>query len=147
MAFKVGDNRGERNIMWKGNRVGLDALHAWVRKRLTKPEECSKCKEYPPYDLANISQEYKRNISDWEWLCRKCHMISDGRLKNLRAFYKPRQKKISICYLCKKEKRIYGKLLCHKDYDRVRYYLKRSQLGFLSWEEALTIVQEKFYSE
>ena len=34
------------------------------------------------YDLANKGI-YNRNFDNWEWLCRKCHMLSDGRLENL----------------------------------------------------------------
>ena len=34
----------------------------------------------PPYDLANISQEYRRDVDDFEWLCRSCHMKKDGRI-------------------------------------------------------------------
>ena len=72
---------GNKNPMWKGNKAGLDAIHIWIRKRLPKPKKCQNCKIVPPLDLANISQNYKRILSDWEWLCRKCHMIKDGRLK------------------------------------------------------------------
>ena len=76
-----GWNSGDKNPMWKGNKAGLDAIHIWIRKRLPKPKKCQNCKIVPPLDLANISQNYKRILSDWEWLCRKCHMIKDGRLK------------------------------------------------------------------
>ena len=78
--------KSENNGMWKGDSVGLDALHIWVRNRIKKPKFCQYCKTKRPYDLANISQKYKRDLSDWEWLCRKCHMIKDGRLKNLISF-------------------------------------------------------------
>lgn len=72
---------GNKNPMWKGNNAGLDAVHIWVTKRLPKPEFCMDCKKVSPLDLANISQEYKRDIIDWEWLCRRCHMKKDGRLR------------------------------------------------------------------
>jgi hypothetical protein len=39
------------------------------------------CKQKRKLEVANISQQYKRDLSDWEWLCRKCHMTKDGRLK------------------------------------------------------------------
>ena len=65
---------------WKGDSVTKDALHIWLHRKIKKPELCQKCYEVPPYDLANISQKYKRDLSDWEWLCRKCHMNDDGRI-------------------------------------------------------------------
>ncbi len=74
----------EKNPLWKGDKVGYIALHAWVKKRLIKPKECDNCDRSIPLDLANISQKYKRDISDWEWLCRSCHMKKDGRMKNLK---------------------------------------------------------------
>lgn len=77
---------GEKHQFWKGGSVGLDALHTYIRRRLNKPELCACCQSEPPYDLANISQEYKRDISDWEWLCRKCHMSKDGRMNNLKQY-------------------------------------------------------------
>ena len=62
------------NPMWKGDKVGIYALHEWIRKYKPKPEFCEECKIKPPYDVANISQQYKRDINDFRWLCRSCHM-------------------------------------------------------------------------
>jgi len=78
---KVCGKRGERGGGWKGDAVGKDALHSYIRKLLPKTDVCQHCKKVPPIDLANKSNEYKRDVSDWEWLCRKCHMKSDGRLE------------------------------------------------------------------
>ena len=73
----------EGNPMWKNVGVGMSALHEWVKKRKVKPKKCENCNKKDVVDLANISQKYKRDLSDWEWLCRSCHMIKDGRMKNL----------------------------------------------------------------
>ena len=72
------------NPMWKGDNVGYHALHAWVKRHCVKSKLCECCKKVPPYDLANKGI-YNRELKNWEWLCRKCHMKKDGRLKN---FYK-----------------------------------------------------------
>ena len=29
---------------------------------------------------------YSRNPQDWTYLCRSCHMIADGRIKNLKQY-------------------------------------------------------------
>lgn len=76
------------NPMWRGKKVGYRSLHAWVKRRLFKPEFCQECNKRKPCDLANISQEYKRDLLDWEWLCRHCHMTKDGRMKNLNQYNK-----------------------------------------------------------
>jgi hypothetical protein len=77
------------NPMWKGEKVGYEALHDWIKRRMKKPKRCQSCKKPKPLDLANISDEYKRDISDWEWLCRLCHMKKDGRLDALLSAYHP----------------------------------------------------------
>lgn len=71
--------KGVLNPHWR-EKPGLAALHNWVKRRLKRPDVCSSCSKNKAHDLANISQEYKRNLTDWEWLCRKCHMTKDGRL-------------------------------------------------------------------
>jgi hypothetical protein len=81
--------KNELNPNWKGNGVGYEALHAWVHRRLKKPGVCENCHVNKPYDLANRSGKYLRDLSDWEWLCRRCHMLGDGRMKNLKQFANP----------------------------------------------------------
>jgi hypothetical protein len=85
----------KKNPMWKGNKVKYDALHAWVRRHKPKPKLCEDCKKRKPYDLANISGKYKRDINDYKWVCRSCHMKGDGRVKSLYT------KKVK-CIICKK---------------------------------------------
>lgn len=81
---KKAKNIGERNGQWKGDKVSYGAIHDYVKYHLDKPKACEQCGEEKPLDLANISQEYKRDLDDWEWLCRKCHMHKDGRAMQLR---------------------------------------------------------------
>jgi len=80
-ATKMGIN----NPMWKGDKVGYGKLHVWIKSRKPKPQFCIRCNN-PPYDLANISGQYRRDVNDYEWLCRRCHMLSDGRMNNLKQF-------------------------------------------------------------
>lgn len=83
-------NLGQNNGQWKGDFVGKNQLHRWVRSRLPEPKFCQRCKKQPPYDLANKFGNYVRDLSEWEYLCRKCHMESDNRLIKL---HKSRDKK------------------------------------------------------
>ena len=80
---KIGQSRmAEKNPMWRGDNVGRYALHIWVRKRLSEPKLCQECGKCPPVDLANKGV-YDRNLDNWEYLCRKCHLTKDGRLDRL----------------------------------------------------------------
>ncbi len=74
---------GKNNPMWKGDDIGYQGIHARVKLYKIKPLRCEDCNEIKPLDLANISQEYKLDLDDWEWICRKCHMIKDGRMDKL----------------------------------------------------------------
>lgn len=81
---KIGLTRiNQKNPMWKGKRASLKAIHHWIRIRKPKPAKCVDCKRNEPRDLANISQKYHRDVNDFEWLCRRCHMTKDGRIEIL----------------------------------------------------------------
>lgn len=58
---------------------GYDAIHSWVERRMGKPRICWLCKdeEKNVYHWSNISGEYKRDLSDWQRLCVKCHSRYD----------------------------------------------------------------------
>jgi len=81
---------GVNNPQWKNKggekKKGYGSLHAWVKRHKKKIELCERCSKAPSFDLANISQKYKRDINDFEWLCRKCHMEKDGRYFNLKQY-------------------------------------------------------------
>jgi hypothetical protein len=93
------DNYGEKNPSYK-NSQKYNAVHAWVRRRLSKPSLCDKCKTAHPVDIANISGQYLKELTDWEYLCRKCHMESDGRNQKLREFGKSRKFPDKLCSYC-----------------------------------------------
>ena len=99
--------RSKKNPMWKDNLVGYSALHEWVKRRKNKPTKCQLCRR-KAMDLANISGKYKRDLSDWEWLCRTCHMTRDGRM-NLLSIYRQRRMRTNhkiVCDYCGKVKMV-----------------------------------------
>lgn len=115
---KIIKNLGSRNSMWKGDKVGYNALHSWVRTRKVKPELCETCGKKPPYDLSNISGEYKRNVNDFKYECRVCHMKNDGRLKKFNENKKRRNVK-GMLYECSNCKKFKDKNSFRKDKYRV----------------------------
>jgi hypothetical protein len=66
--------------------LAYQALHRWVNKELGQPKSCEFCKTTEGwFDWSNISGEYKRELSDWQRLCRKCHRKYDNISEKLKA--------------------------------------------------------------
>lgn len=81
--FSIGETLGENNAKWKGDAVGYDGLHTWVRRRLGKADHCCLCNgiKAKKYYWHNISLKYKRDLSDWQSLCPSCHRKLHIRLR------------------------------------------------------------------
>lgn len=76
--FKVGEISNENHPGWKGDAVGYDGLHRWVKNRRGKANGCEHCgKQDGKFEWANKSHEYKRELDDWISLCKKCHYQYD----------------------------------------------------------------------
>ena len=102
-------------------------------KLIPKPDKCPMCNQNKKLGLANIGHKYLPIISDWIWLCNRCHMIRDGRLDTI-----PRieiHKGDTICLLCGTKKTYINKKghpcwhpyenghICSKCYDKLRHRL------------------------
>src|ERR1051325_5326877 len=90
VKFKKGQQVGEKNFRWKGDKVSKDGLHDWVYYHKGNPKKCEHCakpniKERGQWilDWANKSHEYKRDLNDWLALCLKCHRAYDKNFKNI----------------------------------------------------------------
>lgn len=70
-------NVGEKNGEWKGDDVSYKALHQWVCRHKQKNGVCGSCGKKSRTDFHNISGEYKRDVNDYEELCRSCHNKKD----------------------------------------------------------------------
>lgn len=77
--------RGESHPGWKGDQVSYQALHEWVRKNSSIPRDCQKCGCHADVEAANISGQYKRDLSDWVFVCKSCHVVMDGIAGNRNA--------------------------------------------------------------
>lgn len=54
-------------------------IHAWIRRHYGTATKCSfdPTHKTKRFDWANISGEYKKDISDYIQLCRSCHKKMD----------------------------------------------------------------------
>ena len=58
-------------------------IHSYIKKRFPKPNKCNICCKEGILELSNISGEYKKDLFDWQWVHKKCHMGYDLGLKTL----------------------------------------------------------------
>lgn len=70
---------------YKGEKISYSGIHKWIAKRLYKPDKCYRCNLDKKLELSNNSGEYKRDLSDWEWICHRCHGFKDGWICNRRG--------------------------------------------------------------
>ena len=68
------------------DKISYWAVHRYIKSILKRPELCQHCNKNKVHDLSNISNQYKLNLRDWEYLCRSCHMKKDGRHYNLNQY-------------------------------------------------------------
>lgn len=66
----------------KDGNLTYTGVHAWVRRRLGSPLSCEMCQrnDRGKYQWANISGEYKKDLSDWKRLCYWCHRKFDSKI-------------------------------------------------------------------
>ena len=77
---------GADNPMWRGNAVGYDGLHDWVKLHKPASEFCEVCgRTNCRIEAANISGVYKRDIKDFVWLCCSCHTNFDN-IKKMKLY-------------------------------------------------------------
>ena len=98
-GFKRVDNKpnpswfGQREPWNKGKilkeEVGYKVLHDWVKANKIDTGKCEKCPSIKNLEWSNISGEYKRDLTDWQRLCKKCHCKYDFEMFGARKeFYK-----------------------------------------------------------
>lgn len=76
-------NRNDKHHNWKGSTASIKAIHIWIKRRKIKSQFCERCFKVKRLDLSNNGHTYKRILSDYEWLCRSCHLFKD-RNKNIK---------------------------------------------------------------
>lgn len=73
----------KKNPNWnniKNEKIADASYHRFIMKRKEKPLQCENCNDYN--DVLELSfnhnlKNYTRNIEDYKWLCKSCHMKRD----------------------------------------------------------------------
>lgn len=77
VAIRNSKYTGEKNNKWKGDAVGYRGIHRWINNHKKKSGTCKNCFKECRTVWANLSHEYKRDLSDWAELCQSCNMQYD----------------------------------------------------------------------
>ena len=104
------NRKGEKCHSWKGDDVGYHGLHNWIRKIIPRPQFCQLCNQNPPCDIANKTGIYSRDLNNWFWLCRRCHILYDMKPKKKKSITNcPHTERkhfaIGMCCACYRRKR------------------------------------------
>src|SRR3990167_8397377 len=76
--------RGDKHPLWKGDKVGIRALHLRVERAKGKPNKCEFCGTIKgEFEWANKSHKYLRDLNDWLRLCIPCHRKYDDWSKKM----------------------------------------------------------------
>lgn len=101
----------ENHFNWKGEDAKYISKHTWIHNNYGKASKCEVCNMGGKnYEWANISGEYKRDISDYKQMCRSCHRLMDfsrtGMCRNGHKFTKEntyiRRNGYKVCITCQK---------------------------------------------
>lgn len=73
---------GPKAKHWK-EEVGYGGIHDWIRRTAGRPIQCHFCERTKQdgirrFHWANVSGEYRRELSDWLQACPECHSIFDS---------------------------------------------------------------------
>jgi hypothetical protein len=68
---------GFKSHCWRGDNAHYNAIHVWVKKNKLMSFICEFCKQDKKLNLANISGKYNRDVDDFLWLCKRCHINYD----------------------------------------------------------------------
>lgn len=82
LIWKIDETKHPR---WKGDEVGYFGVHDWITKHYGQPKKCEVCGLSDcdrKYHWANLSQKYKRDITDWKRMCVPCHRKYDYSFNN-----------------------------------------------------------------
>src|SRR5919202_1879085 len=93
-----GKHTGESSPTWKGDNIKSKLhIHKRVKKCFPKPKQCQNpdCrKETSKLDLVCVTGIYHVELSNWQYLCRSCHMkldYSNGTLHPRRRHQKQKE--------------------------------------------------------
>lgn len=81
----IGKHVGNKHPNWKGDNVGYSAIHARVRNRKIKPENCEICglpefyENLGRIELSNIrNHQYTDDPNDYQYVHQSCHKKYDS---------------------------------------------------------------------
>lgn len=83
---------GKETHNWKGDEVGYNGIHKWIRKWKGQSITCEKCGKTNLYGKhihwANVDHKYRRVLDDYIRMCTSCHQLYDFKMGFRKKIYK-----------------------------------------------------------
>jgi hypothetical protein len=76
---------GENHYLWKGDKVGYEALHHWVKRHMKKPAECVYCGED---EKRIVNEAYQKGYHDKEMSRRPTWNYFESKYKSFFTNFK-----------------------------------------------------------
>lgn len=111
---------GDKHRLWRGDLASQHAKRTRAQRlyRLGKCQRCGKPATERHHKDDNPGNNEASNV---ERLCRRCHMVADGRLERLIAKAKePRKQPPKPCVSCERLSKPLRRGLCSRCYDNLR---------------------------
>lgn len=111
---KITTPRGENHYAWLGDKASAESKRCRIRKVLKLKKYCERCRKSKATDRHHKDGNPGNNVtSNIAHLCRKCHMVLDGRLAKFAALPKPLPLPPRACLICKGMAVRFWKGRCH----------------------------------
>ncbi len=77
IPWNKGQDNGKSAWFYRDRILEYKALHKRINRKFKEVETCMFCGKKGCLHCANVSGEYRENLSDWMKLCVSCHMKYD----------------------------------------------------------------------
>ena len=125
---------GNNNPMWRGDKVGIDGIHEWLKNNFGKADRCEnpKCeKKSHYYEWSKLeNKSYARRRYNFWRLCLICHKKYDKLYKNIPSNFGKK-------YPLKHRKNISNSLKGRKLSEETKKKISIAHIGKTSWNKKI----------
>lgn len=115
---------------FKGDKAHTSSKHARAQRWFPLPSKCDECDAVPVDRHHKDGDDGNNIIENIAFLCRRCHMIVDGRLERLKTGPKAPVIPPQPCVNCSRPSKPLRRGRCHRCSGYYRYAGKERPINF-----------------